>query len=413
MGNALISRRGGGYATIKFENYYTHSGIEHSDAPNLKVARQRLSATTVGDYALFGGGDENGYSNAIDVYNSRLVKGTASSLSAARNYIATTTVGNYALFGGGHAGSANQASAYYSTVDVYNSNLVKSTATNLTHKPNHLAATTVGNYALFAGGETYTSSSVSGDYIYLSTVDTYNSNLVKGTASSLSAARKYLAATTVRDYALFGGGFYYDNNGNSTALSTVDTYNSNLVKGIAPEFSVARYVLAATTVGNYALFGGGSTIVSSSSSKVSTVDAYSSSLTRSSPTGLSAAIDDLAATTVGDYALFGGEHNFSFIDTYTNNLVKGNAPELSVARGNLAATTVGNYALFAGGYLSGYCNTVDAYYSSNTFDIMVYKNSKYKFQNMEEEAMVTENTKHITVPMPITGYIKFKNTTIS
>ena len=95
MSQAIISRRGGGYATVKFDGYRTHSGLEHSTTTELSLARNRLSAATVGEYALFGGGDVSlNYKSNVDVYTSKLVKGTASSLSAARIYMATTTVGN-------------------------------------------------------------------------------------------------------------------------------------------------------------------------------------------------------------------------------------------------------------------------------------------------------------------------------
>ena len=426
MSQAIISRRGGGgYATVKFDGYKTHSGLEHSTAATgLSLARHRISAVSVGDYALFGGGDTNGsdYKTTVDVYTSKLVKGTASSLSAARIYMATTTVGNYALFGGGHAGSSNSATAYFNTVDAYNTNLTRSTPTTLSNKPNYLAATTVGNYALFGGGETYTDPSVSGFYYYLTTVDTYTSNLVKGTATSLSVGRSHLAATTVGNYAIFAGGGKYEYTGSYASaggyykdFNTVDTYTDNLVKGTATSLSEEKRDLSATTVGDYALFAGGYKLLSSGSESYSTVDAYNSSLTRYSPVGLSSARSSFPATTVGDYALFGNTTSFPTIDTYTSSLVKGVAPELSETRGNTGVTTVGNYALFAGGVIYGgtFSTTVDVYCALSTFDIMVCKNAKYKFQNMEEEVTVTENVKNITVPMPATGYIKFKNTTIS
>ena len=83
--------------------------------------------------------------------------------------------------------------------------------------------------------------------------------------------------------------------------------------GIATSLSKARGDLAATSVGNYALFGGGSDL--------STVDAYDTSLTRTSPTALSEARSILAATSVGNYALFGGgfpsSGSISTVDVYT------------------------------------------------------------------------------------------------
>ena len=86
--------------------------------------------------------------------------------------------------------------------------------------------------------------------------------------------------------------------------------------GLAPELSVKRERPVATSVGNYALFGGGH----SGTDYLSTVDAYDTSLTRTTPTALSVARDGLSATTVGNYALFGGGYNgtdrLSTVDAY-------------------------------------------------------------------------------------------------
>ena len=129
--------------------------------------------------------------------------------------------------------------------------------------------------------------------------------------------------------------------------------------GTIDALSVARNGLAATTVGDYALFGGGT-------GPSDRVDAYDTSLTRTTPTALSRARYYLAATTVGDYALFGGGSTSSAsnaVDAYDTDLTKVTVPNvLSQARGYLAATTVGNYALFGGGYDgSTYSNVVDVY----------------------------------------------------
>ena len=81
-------------------------------------------------------------------------------------------------------------------------------------------------------------------------------------------------------------------------------------------------------------------------------------------TSLSEARGGLAATSVGNYALFGGGSPFfSTVDAYNTSLTRTSPTALSEARGNLAAASVGNYALFGGGYKgnSVYCSTVDAY----------------------------------------------------
>ena len=85
-----------------------------------------------------------------------------------------------------------------------------------------------------------------------------------GTATSLSQARNGLASTTVGDYALFGGGNY-----NRNSVKTVDAYNTSLTRSTPTSLNFKRFNLASTTVGNYALFGGGI-----QSSQISTVDVY-------------------------------------------------------------------------------------------------------------------------------------------
>ena len=265
--------------------------------------------------------------------------GTATDLSNARSSLAATTVGNYALFGGGS--SYSSTSVYHSTVDAYDTSLTRTTATDLSQGRYGLEATTVGNYALFGGG--YSSS----------TVDAYDTSLTRTTATDLSQGRYGLAVTTVGNYALFGGG---------SSSSTVDAYDTSLTRTTATDLSQYGHNLAATTVGNYALFGGG---IGSS-----TVDVYNASLTKTTATDLSQKREGLAATTVGNYALFGGgmhssgsdKNYYSTVDVYNASLTKTTATNLSQTRYILAATMVGNYALFGGGgYSGGYRSTVDAY----------------------------------------------------
>ena len=205
MGSAFLTRKGGGGATITFDNRH---GLERNNVTSLSVARQKIAATTVGNYALFGGGyDGDSYSSTVDAHSTSLSRSTPTALSVKRNELAATTVGNYALFGGGYVGGS-----FSSTVDAYSTSLSRSTPTALSVGREQLAATTVGNYALFGGG-----------YPAHSTVDAYNISLSRSTPTALSVGRDQLAATTVGDYALFGGG--RDNRNNR--VSTVDAYSFN------------------------------------------------------------------------------------------------------------------------------------------------------------------------------------------
>ena len=123
-----------------------------------------------------------------------------------------------------------------------------------------------------------------------------------GAITELLHARDSLAGASVGNYALFAGG-----SNRSGILSAVDAYSSSLVKGTSIAFlSEARVGLAGASVGDYALFAGGASSNDPVNSSVTTVDAYDSSLVRSTPTGLSQARTGLAGATVGNYALFAG-----------------------------------------------------------------------------------------------------------
>ena len=100
-----------------------------------------------------------------------------------------------------------------------------------------------------------------------------------GTAATLTNSIAYHAGTSVGNYALFGGGYYHPS---AATYSTVNAYSNALTRSTPTALSTARCHLAAASVGNYALFGGGRP-------DSSAVDAYSTSLTRSVPTALSQA----------------------------------------------------------------------------------------------------------------------------
>jgi len=331
--------------------------IYYGTAPSLGTARTNLEATSVGNYALFAGG---GTSNkTVDAYNSALTRSTPTALSSGRHNFAATSVGDYALFAGGATGSAGSR---ISNVNAYNTSLTRSTPTALSSGRHFLEATSVGNYALFAGG-TYTNSTGSTRY-YSNVVDSYNTSLTRDTPAALSSGRYDLAAASVGNYALFAGGAT-----SSSKSSKVDAYNTSLTHNTPTTLSVARMSLAATSVGNYALFAGGRS--GSSSVANSTVNAYNTSLTLSTPSSISKARYDFAATTLENYAIFGGGRtassntatNFTnIVDAYDELLTRTTPTPLSQVRENPAATTVGNYALFAGGInYSATSSVVDVY----------------------------------------------------
>jgi hypothetical protein len=352
--DAILTRRGGGSELARL-TYTNYGEIIKVDNPTpLSQGCYFLAATSVGNYALFGGGYDSGRSNAVNAYESpSLVKKLdVDALSVARDNLAATAVGNYALFGGGaipggvYMTGSNAVDAYES------SSLVKKPDVDVLSVGRMLlAATSVGNYALFGGGD-------DGGTNYSIAVDAYESSSLakKPDVDALSLGRTSLAATSVGNYALFGGGAIGYGAGNGS--SAVDAYESSSLakKPDVDVLSAKVSSLAATGVGSYALFGGGALDGGGTSPASDAVDAYESSSLAKKPDvdALSVARYFLVATSVSNYALFGGGNSWSIlcdaVDVYYSSLVKKpDVNALSVARDNLAATAVGSYALFGGG----------------------------------------------------------------
>lgn len=158
--------------------------------------------------------------------------------------------------------------------------------------------------------------------------------------------------------------------------------------------------------------GSGEVIVEFDNFIPSNIDPSDEELVRSTPTALSVRRFLLAGASVGDYALFAGGADDSFnlsdvVDAYDTSLIRSTPTVLSVRRAGLAGASVGNYVLFAGGYdYPDFYDTVDAYGPPVPMArLYMPVGTKYKFGESEE----TATTNEITVPVPLTGYIKFKN----
>lgn len=407
------------YATAKVNvDYVTVNfnlpALTRSTPTALSQARNYLAATSVGIYALFGGGYTGAYTDVVDAYDTSLTRTTPTVLSSGRFYLTATSVGNYALFAGG------RGVPIYAKVDAYDLTLTRTTPPALTQARDKLASTTVGNYALFGGGQT---GAFSG---YTDVVEAYDQSLTLQTPPAvLSQARRSLAATTVAPaggsnpqsgYALFAGG----NNG-SSYFDVVDAYSETLDKVTSPDvLSEGVSNLAATSIAavggsspqsGYALFGGGET----ASSYTNKLNAYNENLDKViSVANLSQARGYLAATNVGNYALFGGgiwSAGLNLVEPYDSSLTKvaPNPQALSEGRYGLSAASVGSYALFGGGISSSYSNVVDAY--NPYHDIQLLPDEKYSFNGSAE--LMSTNMQTITMEGSVVGYIKIKNTNVT
>ncbi len=75
-------------------------------AAQLSVLRFLLVAASVGNVAVFAGGESAFASNVVDVYNGATGAWSTAQLSVARFCLAAASVGNVALFAGGETGGA-------------------------------------------------------------------------------------------------------------------------------------------------------------------------------------------------------------------------------------------------------------------------------------------------------------------
>lgn len=273
------------------------------------------TAGSVGEYVLFAGGVSSTYytesKNTILAYDGSMTRKVLS-LPSERDSMGAANVGSYVLFAGGEYnyeteysdGTTGISTDMCSTVYAYNASLTRTNVSSLSGARQLPKGGSVGNYAVFAGGETYGG----GRGGETAVVDAYNSSLTRTTASSLSKARYLMGAATIGKYLIFAGGYLYGSEGN-TANASIDCYDTSLTKISIETLSNARSSPAGATLGDYALFAGGQKYYNSTI--YDTVDMYDESLTRTTGTPLYAARTNVKAAKVGDYLLFLGGSNAS------------------------------------------------------------------------------------------------------
>ena len=262
----------------------------------LASPRARMAAVTIGDYAFFGGGSNadtrakifgSPYHDCFyTAYSKHLTKLTSNhgiGKYAPEGYdLAATTLGNLAFFGGGRwhpdysrLENAGDTVSYSSSkeVKVYDSSLTRVAVLELSKNRHALATTTVGNYALFAGGMNCIrnlnaeDSNSTYSYEYLTTVDAFGTDLVRLSAPALSTGRGYLAAAKVIGHALFAGGMHredfnssrapYDTNFLAPTTKAVDVYNEALTKVDVSQLYTKTCCMTAVSTEDRAIFFGG------------------------------------------------------------------------------------------------------------------------------------------------------------
>ena len=319
----------------------------------LATSVYQLAATSIGDYALFGGGQSSGgnHNLEVDVYDKSLVKSNPTfGLSATRYDLAAAHTEVHAIFSGGYGGLTE--------VDAFDTSLTRSSAPKPDVGRYRLAGTQAGEYAVFAGG--YGVGTMEGRR---NDVDAYDNSLVRTIPEPLSKSRDYIGAASIGGYALFVGGQV----GSSNYSTDVDCYDSSLTKISVEPLQEQQYGMVGAVAGNYAVFGCSRRI------GYGRTYAYDKSLTQIITDSMYAELNGVvkgdvgmsAATSLGDYAIFAG--GWSSAGTFAtswvvdSSLTIENFTPLSSARRLLAAASVGDFAIFAGGANTSTVATADAY----------------------------------------------------
>lgn len=333
----------------------------------LSMAFYGMGATTLGDYAIFAGGNgsTSNYNSVVQVYDKNLVRTTANNLNTGRAYLDATTAGGYALFGAGATSSGDSATK---VIDVYNEASFTHSTLNDDEYRCRYGAATAGNLAIFAGGQEYSSlnSPASTSYTLNTVVAINTDGLTKSSLTALSYQTSFLAGCTLDDVAVFAGGA----SASSTIRQSVYIYNSSGTQSIGTNLPVTTYGLAATkrnTGSHPAQFAGGK--YSSSVHRNGIWNIFPSGSVSTLSSTLSSSRAFLGAASLGEHTIFAGGNNGTSSSSYFNTvdvLDKSSTrttheSTLSNKTAYISAATVGNYVLFAGGYNGYECNSIDVY----------------------------------------------------
>lgn len=164
---------------------------------DLTITKRTYPTGTNNDaYALFAGGVySNSYVNYVDAFNDSLTRTQCNNDISNRGSAVGASIGEYALISGG----TNDGYSYLATIDAWDTSLTftANIATLSGSKMNHAGANGVNHTVAFGGGRNRST--------YYDSVDVYDKSLTRSSAALLYAVIA-LAAASIGQYALFAGG---------------------------------------------------------------------------------------------------------------------------------------------------------------------------------------------------------------
>lgn len=289
------------------------------------------------------------------------------------NNVAGASVGNYAIFAGGDKGQSNEYD-YTDSVNAYDSsltsqNIAQLSFSNYTDKwRSGMLSGVINNKAVFAGGYyLYKPLFGKAKIIRCGEAISYNTSLTQTQLTDLSSAKCNCATANTTNHLIFAG---WVNNTNS---NTTDAYDNSLTRSTITALGTARYYLAGASIGEYAIFAGGK----DDSTSYSLVECYDSALTKHTLENLSAIRTNFQGASFAGYAVFGGGTTATpYIDRYNASLTRDTTIALSSSRSNTATGTLGSgmdkRLIFAGGdNKSTVVDVFDASFTRTSYSLSV------------------------------------------
>lgn len=232
---------------------------------NLSEAKAQMGSAAHGSKVYFSGGyASTGFSDVVEIYSPSTNSWETNSLSQARSFSTAVPVGNKVLFAGGIDYVSLEE---YDVVDIFDTLTQTWEVANLSKPGFYVQAVSYQNTALFAGFyDVVTFSPL--NMSFSNVVNIYNATTGTWSVDTLSQARGNMSATVVGDLALFAGG----QTSTTTMSKRVDIYHFTTGTWSTASLSIARGFSAAVTVGNKAIFAGGTTSLNMQSNAVDIFD---------------------------------------------------------------------------------------------------------------------------------------------
>ena len=216
----------------------------------ISVARSGFATAVLGHLAFFAGGTSaTGPNDVVDIYNARTGRWSRAKLSRPRSGLTAVAVGHRVLFAGGElATSGGQDNRYTDLVDVYDTRTHRWSTAHLSRAQVDARAVAVGKLAIFAGGRgKFDDSEPNGA---TDVVDVYDAATDRWSTATLAQPRAISALVAAGSRVFFAGGMRAD----GSASDVVDVFDTASGEWSVTRLSPPGYSVLGASAGGAVVF---------------------------------------------------------------------------------------------------------------------------------------------------------------